>query len=463
MEEVRGEKCGVFGIFGKGLDVSRLTFFGLYALQHRGQESSGISAAGGGTIRSHRGMGLVSQVFTESTIAGLFGHAAIGHNRYSTAGGSHLVHAQPFVVGGNELALAHNGNLPSTQLLEQFLTSRDVDPSRFSDSKMIAEAIALTMRDGFSVEDAVAEIFPLMTGAFSILILTPDSLIALRDAHGIRPLALGRLDQGYVFASESCAFHPIGARFEREVRPGEMLTITASGMRSTQLAEPRGTIDVFEFVYFARPDSVISGKSVYEVRKNFGTILAREAPLDVDVVVPVPETGVPVAIAYADALNIPFDTGLIKNRYIHRTFIEPEQHIREQGVRVKLTPLPEVLKGKRVAVVDDSIVRGTTSRQLVRAVRDAGATAVHLLISSPPVRYPDFYGIDIPDQSKLIAASKSVEEIREYLGADSLTYISYEGMVEATGLPESALCTSCFSGRYPLDIRERVSEILLHR
>ncbi len=459
MEEVRGEKCAVFGIYGKGMDVSRLTFFGLYALQHRGQESSGMSVAGGGVLRSHRGMGLVSQVYTEAAIAGLVGHIAIGHNRYSTAGGSHEWHAQPFVVGGNTLALAHNGNLPSTTLLEDFLTERSVVWKGMSDSRLIAEVVSQHMQDGRSVEDAVAETFPRMTGAFSILLLTKDKLIAIRDHHGIRPLAFGSLNGGYVFASESCALHPIGATFLREVAPGEMIVVDQSGARSVQLAPPQGTVDVFEFVYFARPDSVISGRSVYTVRKNFGYALAREAPLDVDVVVPVPETGIPVAIAYAEALKIPFDTGLIKNRYIHRTFIEPEQHIREQGVKVKLTPLPEVLAGKRVAIVDDSIVRGTTSRQLVKAIFDAGATEVHFLVSSPPVRYPDFYGIDIPDQSKLLAATKSVEEIRQFLGATTLNYLSYDGMIGAIGLPEEELCASCFTGRYPLDIRERAEEV----
>lgn len=459
MDEARGEKCGVFGIYGKGLDVSRLSFFGLFALQHRGQESSGMSVAGNGVIRSHRGMGLVSQVYTEAAISGLVGHIAICHNRYSTSGGSHLWHTQPFVAGGNSIALAHNGNLPSTKLLEEFLAARSVDHTGFSDSRMIVESIAELMKDGLSVQDAIRETFPRMTGAFSILIMTSDSLIALRDGYGIRPLAMGRLNGGYVFASESCAFHPLGATFEREVLPGEMVVVNQNGVQSVRLVEGSAKLDVFEFVYFARPDSVISGKSVYEVRKNFGRMLARESPIEADVVVPVPETGIPVAIAYAEALSIPFDLGLIKNRYIHRTFIEPEQHIRDQGVKLKLTPLPEVLSGKRVVIVDDSIVRGTTSRQLVSALFAAGAREVHFLVSSPPVKFPDFYGIDTPSQKKLIAATMSVEEIRQFLGATSLHFLSYEGMVEAVGLPEENLCTSCFSGKYPLDIGERVAEV----
>ncbi|MDZ4227443.1 MAG: amidophosphoribosyltransferase, partial [Patescibacteria group bacterium] len=294
----------------------------------------------------------------------------------------------------------------------------------------------------------------------SILLMSQDSLIAVRDRCGIRPLALARLNGGYVVASETCAFAPIGAEFEREVRPGEMLVIDENGARSEQLAEPDPKLDIFEFVYFARPDSVLLGKSVYEVRRSFGVQLAKEYPLEADVVIPVPETAIASAIGYAQTLKLPFEMGLTKNRYIHRTFITPEQHVREQGVKAKLTPIPHVVRGKRVVVFDDSIVRGTTSQKIVKMLFDAGAKEVHFLVASPPVKFPDFYGIDTPKQSDLIAATKSVEEIEKYLGATSLHYLSFEGMIEATGMPADQFCTSCFTGIYPIDIKEREQEVM---
>jgi amidophosphoribosyltransferase len=484
-----GEKCAVFGAYGQGLDVARLSFFGLFALQHRGQESSGIAASNGEVISLHKGMGLVSQVFNDELIKSLTGRIAIGHNRYSTTGGSKVKHAQPMLAAGatslqnisyedphpslndsvslcsgpddGAIALVHNGNLPSTAELAEFLKARGVDISEFSDSRMIVEAVAARMREGAELAAAIKDIYPLMTGAFSILIMSRDALIAVRDRCGIRPLALAKLNGGYVIASETCAFAPIGAEFEREVRPGEMLVIDEHGVRSEQIAQPDPKLDIFEFIYFARPDSTLLGKSVYEVRRNLGVRLAKEYPLEADVVIPVPETAIPSAIGYAQALEIPFEMGLTKNRYIHRTFITPEQHVREQGVGAKLTALPEVIRGKRVVIFDDSIVRGTTSRQIVKMVYAAGASEVHFLVASPPVKFPDFYGIDTPKQAELIAAMKSVEEIREYLGATSLRYLSYEGMIAATGLPEDQFCTSCFSGVYPIDIKERAAEVAL--
>lgn len=454
-----GEKCGVFGIFGREMEVSRLTFFGLFALQHRGQESSGIATADGKRLRSHKGMGLVSHVFNEVDIEKLTGHIAIGHNRYSTAGGSHISHAQPILVNDDSIALVHNGNLPSTAALSDFLKGKGIDAASFSDSRMMAEAIGALVRDGQRLEDAVREVYPLCTGAFSVLIMSKDSLIAIRDECGIRPLALAKLNGGFVFSSETCALYPVGAEFMREVEPGEMIVITESGMRSEQIAAANPRLDIFEFVYFSRPDSHLLGKSVYEVRKNFGVELAREYPLRADVVIPVPETAIPVAVGYATESGIPLEMGLAKNRYIHRTFIQPEQHIREQGVRAKLTPIGEVIKGKRVAVVDDSIVRGTTSRKIVEMLFGAGAAEVHFLVSSPPIVFPDFYGIDTPRQADLLAATKTVPQMKEYLGATSLQFLSYKGMIAATGLPEDRFSTSCFTGEYPIDIRERAREI----
>jgi amidophosphoribosyltransferase len=454
-----GEKCGVFGVYGKGMDAARLTFFGLYALQHRGQESSGIATSDGENIFIHKKMGLVAQVFAEKDIQKLPGHIAVGHNRYSTSKGSSVKHAQPTYVEDVGLTLVHNGNLPSTELLEKFLASKNVVYKSLSDSEMITEALAVYLREGVHLEDAVQKVFPMMTGAFSILIMDKHSVIAIRDSFGVRPLSIGTLNGGHIFASETCAFHPIGAKYLRDVEPGEMVIANESGLRSVKVAWGQQKLDIFEFVYFARPDSMLLGKSVYSVRRNFGKELAREVKIDADVVIPVPETSIPMALGYAEESGIPFEMGIIKNRYIHRTFIQPEQHIREQGVKIKLTPLPEFIQGKKVIVMDDSIVRGTTSRQIVQMLYDAGAREVHFLVSSPPVRYPDFYGIDTPDQKDLIAARKSVEDIREYLGATSVQYLSFEGMIRATGLPGEVFSTSCFSGEYPIDIKERAREV----
>lgn len=456
-----GEKCGVFGVYGRGLDVARLTFFGLYALQHRGQESSGIATSDGRALSAHLGMGLVSQVFSEENIEQLKGHIAMGHNRYSTAGGSRIEYAQPIVInaGSTDIALAHNGNLPSTAALVAFLASKGRTVETQSDSILMAEAIATVMREGKSLEAAITEVYPHITGAFSLLVMSKDELVALRDPCGLRPLSIGTLNGGYIFSSETCAFHPVGAEHLRDVNPGEMVIVNGSGMRGVQLAEPNPKLDIFEFVYFSRPDSELLGKSVYQVRKNFGRELAIEAPVSADVVIPVPETSVPAAIGFSQARGIPFEMGLTKNRYIHRTFIAPEQHIREQGVKAKLTPQVEVIKGRRVAVVDDSIVRGTTSKQIVAMLFEAGATEVHFLVSSPPVVFPDFYGIDTPRQQDLIAATHTIEQMREYLGATSLRFLSYKGMIKATGLSENQFSTSFFTGEYPIDIKERRKEI----
>ena len=454
-----GEKCAVFGIYGKGLDVSRLTFFGLYSLQHRGQENSGISTTDGEEVYCHKGVGLVAQVFNEGIIKSLPGHIAIGHNRYSTSSGAGIEYAHPIETSDKSISLVHNGNLPSTTLLAKFLKDRGIELKNASDSMIITEALHSVTKEGKSIETAIEQIFPLMTGSFSLLIMTKDKLVALRDQYGIRPLSIAKLNGGYVFASETCAFHPIGAHFIRDVNPGEMVVVDESGLKIKQIVKGIQKLDIFEFVYFSRPDSVLLGKSVYDVRKKFGKRLAEEYLIDADVVIPIPETSIPVAIGYANASGIPFEMGIVKSRYIHRTFIEPEQHIRDQGVKLKLAPLKEMIENKRVIVVDDSIVRGTTSRQIVKMLFETGAKEVHFVISSPPVKYPDFYGIDLPKQNDLIASNMTIEEMNRYLGSTSLNFLSYDGMIEATGLNESLFCTSCFNGKYPIDLKERVDEV----
>ena len=359
----------VWGLW-HGLGRTRLSFFGLYALQHRGQESSGIASSDGKKIYCYKNTGLVSQVFNEKIIKNLPGFMAIGHNRYSTSSGKNVKNAQPIEVSDKSLALVHNGNLPNVSELANFLKKRNIVLKDVSDSKIITEALHCLIKEGKGFEKAVEEIFPLITGSFSILIMDKEKIIAIRDIFGIRPLSIAKLNGGYVFSSETCAFHPIGASFIRDVKPGEMVIVDKKGLRSKQIAKGNQKLDIFEFVYFSRPDSNLLGQSVYEVRKRFGRELAKENKIKADVVIPVPETAIPVAIGYSNASGIPFEMGLIKNRYIHRTFIEPEQHIREQGVKLKLAPLKEAVAGKKVIVMDDSIVRGTTSRQIVKMLFD---------------------------------------------------------------------------------------------
>lgn len=456
------EKCAVFGLYAPGLEAAeaaRLVHTGLWTLQHRGQESTGISVSDGATIRTHKGQGLVAHVYDEPSLRRLVGHIAIGHNRYSTSGGNGLRHSQPVVDDTMLLALAHNGNLPSVAALSRSLADAGVDITGANDSELMHAALERELARGATLDDAVRECFPLFTGAFSLALLTPDSLAAVRDVRGIRPLALGRIGDGYVVSSETCAIDAVGGTFLRDVRPGELVVIDENGLRSVQLEPGREQLDIFEFVYFARPDSMLLGRRVNEVRRQFGIRLARECPVDADVVIPVPDSGVPAAIGYAGEAGIPLDIGLVKNRYIHRTFIQPAQRLREGGVRMKLNPIADVLRGRRVAVVDDSLVRGTTARQIVAMLRHSGARAVHYLVSSPPVRYPDIYGIDIPNAADLVAATMSVGEIRESIGADSLTYLSYDGMIAATGLPEDHFSTACFSGVYPLENLDRAVPI----
>ena len=453
------EKCAVFGIYGPTLEAARLTYFGLYALQHRGQESSGISSTDGKQITTHKRMGLVAQVYSEEDLDMLKGHMAIGHNRYATSGGSFHEHTQPYTDNDNFVALAHNGNLPNVEKLVAFLESKKLKTAHLNDSGLMHAAISYYLKQGETLEDAIKKLFPLFTGAFSLLVMTRDKIAAVRDEYGIRPFSLGKIGGGYVVASETCAIDTVDGIFIRDINPGEMVIIDKNGLTSHTLAKANQKLDIFEFVYFTRPDSYLLGKKVYMVRKNLGRLLAREHPLEVDVVIPVPDSSIPAALGYAEALGVPFDFGLMKNRYIGRTFIMPDQKLRDRGVRMKLNPVSEILSGKRVAVIDDSIVRGTTSRQIVKMMRDAGAKEVHLLSSCPPVRYPDFYGIATPTQKQLIGSQMSIPEINKFIGADSLSFLSYESMIEATELPEDVFCTSCFTGNYPIDIGEHKKDI----
>ena len=456
------EKCGIFGEYGKGFEAARLVHPGLWALQHRGQESSGISSSDGKRIYLHKGMGLVSHVFAEEDLIFLKGYLAIGHNRYSTSGDSVVTHAQPIlekISGKKSIALVHNGNLPSVKKLEEFLKNKNIKTKGLNDSEMIAKAIAALVKEGLDLEDATTKAFPLFTGVFCLLIMDEKKLIALRDSFGIRPLSLGKLNGGYIIASETCALDIVGAQFLRAVKPGEMVTVSDKGLQSFQIEKGNQKLDVFEFVYFARPDSIILGKSVDVVRQNLGKELAKENQIKADVVIPIPDSAIPAAIGFSRQSGIPFEMGLIKNRYIHRTFISPEQHTRHRIVQLKLNPMKHVISGKRVIVIDDSIVRGTTSKQIMRMIKDAGAKEIHLLVSSPPVKFPDFYGIDTPNQKELIAAVKNIKEIAKELGVDSLHYLSYGGLIKAIGLSEDLLCTALFNGNYPVDIGERRKEI----
>ncbi|RJL30975.1 amidophosphoribosyltransferase [Bailinhaonella thermotolerans] len=444
------DACGVFGVWAPGEEVSKLTYYGLYALQHRGQESAGIAVSEGSRILVYKDMGLVSQVFDESVLTTLKGHLAVGHCRYSTTGSSVWENAQPTLRSTDEggLALAHNGNLINTAELAARLPAGKLAAT--SDTEVLTALLA--GEGGSSVEDAAAEILPQVKGAYSLVFMNERTLYAARDPQGIRPLVLGRLERGWVVASETAALDIVGAHFVREVEPGEFLTIDEDGVRSRRfaLAEPKGCL--FEYVYLARPDTTIAGRGVQVTRVEVGRRLAREHPVEADLVIPTPESGTPAAIGYAEESGIPYGQGLVKNSYVGRTFIQPSQTIRQLGIRLKLNPLREIIEGKRLVVVDDSIVRGNTQRAIVRMLREAGAAEVHVRISSPPVTWPCFYGIDFATRAELIAGSLSVEEIRQSLGADSLGYISLPQLVEATTIPEDKLCRACFDGKYPISI-----------
>jgi len=450
------DECGVFGIYAPEQDVARLAYFALFALQHRGQESAGIATAPrGGGIMAIRDQGLVAQVFDEHTLRSLVGDMAIGHVRYSTTGSSEWENAQPIVRDDRRtLALAHNGNLINAVQLHSELRGRGVPFRSTSDSEIIAALLAT--HDAPRVEDALADVLPRLQGAFSTVVMTEEAVVGFRDPHGLRPLALGMLEQedgtaSYCVASESCAFDLIGARYLREVLPGEMVTLTDGGFRSRIVAESdRQAFCIFEYIYFARPDSRMGGTVLQVARARMGEILWREAPVAADLVIPVPDSGNPAARGLARAAGLPQDDGFIKNRYVARTFIQPGQALRRHGLRLKFNPLPEVVAGQRLVVVDDSIVRGNTTRQIVQMLREAGAAEVHLRISAPPIKHPCHYGIDMSTREEMIAHGRSVEEIAAELGADSLHYLSLEGVYEAVGASRSTHCDACFTGEYPL-------------
>jgi amidophosphoribosyltransferase len=445
--------CGVFGIFGHS-ESANITYLGLHALQHRGQESAGIVTSDGQRLYAHRAMGLVQDAFTQEQLGKLPGRSAIGHVRYSTAGGSHIKNAQPIAVdyARGSLTVCHNGNLTNADDLRAELEARGSIFQSDTDTEVFVHLVAASKE--VAVEDRIADALTRVKGAYSLLFMTEEQVIGVRDPMGIRPLCLGLLPghkEAHVLASEPCAFDLIGAEYVRDIEPGEMVIIDGTGMRSLRplpKAPPR--MCLFEYVYFARPDSKLGGRSVYEVRKALGRNLAREAPVEADVVIPVPDSGVPAAIGYAAERKVPFELGLIRSHYVGRTFIEPQQSIRHFGVRLKLNPVEPVLRGKRVVVIDDSIVRGTTSRKIVKMVRDAGAREVHLRISSPPTQWPCYYGIDTPTRRELIASSHSVDEIARYVTADTLSYLSLDGMLEAVGGGKDTFCHACFSGQYAI-------------
>ncbi|MFO7946769.1 MAG: amidophosphoribosyltransferase [Armatimonadota bacterium] len=455
-----GDACGVFAIYAPDLDVSRLTYFGIYALQHRGQEGAGIATFDAGTneLSCHRGMGLASSVFTEEALKGLQGDIALGHVRYSTTGSNTLANVQPMTGEGpfGPFAVAHNGNLVNAAEMRRELQERGIEFEATSDTEVIAKFIANSGAD--TIEDAIAEMMHRARGAYSLGFITPGKVVAVRDPNGVRPLCVGRLNgDKWVVASETCALHVVGADFVREIEPGEIVTIDENGMTAMQVIEPtRKACCIFEFIYFARPDSHIYGRSVYMSRQRMGHMLAQQAPVDADLVIPVPESGIPHAMGYAQVAGIPYGEGFIKNRYIHRTFIAPDQRLRDLGVKMKLTPLKEAVSGKRLVVVDDSIVRGTTTGPEMELLREAGAREIHLRINCPPIEYPCFYGIDTSNRQDLIAARMSVEEIRQHLGADSLEFLSIKNLVTAVGLPKNNFCTACFDNRYPISIPDEV-------
>ncbi|MBE0429545.1 MAG: amidophosphoribosyltransferase [Thermoleophilia bacterium] len=449
------EACGIFGVVASGRDVSRLAFFALFALQHRGQESAGIAVWDEGRLTAVKDIGLVSQVFKEETLKSLSGQAAIGHVRYSTTGSTRWINAQPVCLArnGHTLALAHNGNIVNTAELRARLQEREVELSSTSDSELLAALIA--NNPAAEIPDAVADVMPQARGAFSVVILSRGKVVGFRDPWGVRPLCIGRLEDGsYALASESCGLDIIGAEFLQEVKPGEMAVIKDKSLELKQVMPPADRLGmcIFEFIYFARPDSVLSGMTVSQARNRMGEELAREFSVEADMVIPVPDTGTPAAIGFARASGIPYGEGLIKNRYVGRTFIEPDNNLRQHGIRVKLNPLADAIRGKRLVVVDDSIVRGNTTHKIVRMLYDAGAKEVHLRISSPPIAHPCFYGIDTATSTELIASEKTVDEIREQVGATSLEYISLEGLQRAVGLPKERFCRACFTGRYPIEV-----------
>jgi len=455
------ESCGVFGVYAPGINVGQTTFFALFALQHRGQESAGIAVTDGNGIKIHTRMGLVSQAFTETDLALLQGYIGIGHNRYSTTGSSKPMNAQPIIAKseGLTIAIAHNGNIINAKLLRDELQERGYQFNTSSDSEVIANLILASV--GQNWPEKIEHAMYRLQGAYSLVILTENQLIAVRDPFGVRPLCLGSIDGGWCIASESCALDHIGAQFTREIDPGEILAIDSHGVQSFKKESDRKALCIFEYIYFARPDSIIQGKLLYPAREAMGRRLSEEYPVDADFVMGVPDSATAAGIGYANASGIPYCEGLLKNRYVGRTFIEPEQRIRELGVQLKFNPLSRIIAGKRLVVVDDSIVRGTTTPRVVSLLRKAGASEVHLRICAPPIRYPCFFGVDMATKWELIAARKTISEIREHLGADSLGYLSVDGLIRAVDLPKDIFCLACFTGEYPIPVQIEMDKLAL--
>ena len=449
------EKCGIFAVYNHP-EAAKLTYFGLYALQHRGQESAGIVSSDGTHMFEYKAMGLVHDVFNEDILIRLKGNIALGHVRYSTTGSSLITNAQPFKVqySGKSIAIAHNGNLVNAMKLRSELEKRGSIFQTTMDSEIILHLMAKEFHSG--LENAILNVMKRIKGAYSLVIMTEDSLIAVRDPNGFRPLCLGKIDSGYVIASETCAFDLVEADYIRDIKPGEILVIDKNGMRSISSGiSKRISQCIFELIYFARPDSLVFGENVYMFRKRQGILLAKEFPIEADLVMPFPDSGNYAAIGYAQESGIPFEMGMIRNHYVGRTFIQPSQGMRDFGVRVKLNPVKELLMGKRVIIIEDSIIRGTTARTRVNALRKIGAKEVHMLVSCPPHRFPCVYGIDFSTRGELIASSKSVEEVKRFLGLDSLGYLPIESLVKATTIPKDKLCLACFTGDYPVSIEDK--------
>ncbi|PKQ28278.1 MAG: amidophosphoribosyltransferase [Candidatus Anoxymicrobium japonicum] len=449
------EECGVFGVWAPGEEVARVTYFGLYALQHRGQESAGIAVTSGDGILVVKDMGLVSQVFNENSFVSLTGNSAIGHVRYSTTGSSYWENAQPMydITDRGPHAIAHNGNLLNTESLREWLCTRGATFTSTTDTEIMSSLLGYS--SAATTIEAIAGTFPMLQGAYSAVILTEEGLFGVRDPYGIRPLCLGARNGATFIASETAALDVVGAKFIREIEPGEIVQVNENGVTSRRFADAaRPSLCIFEFIYFARPDSLLYDRVLYDARKEMGMHLAEEAPIEADIVIPVPDSGVPAAIGFAEKSGVPFGEGLIKNRYIGRTFIQPTQAIRQLGVRLKLNPLTQVIAGKRLVVVDDSIVRGTTSQKIVEMLKEAGAAEIHIRVSSPPISYPCFYGIDTAVRNELIASKFNVRKIREFLGVDSLHYLSMKNLLKACGNARDKFCTACFDGVYPMKAPE---------
>ena len=455
------EECGLFGVWAPGDDVARLTYFGLFAQQHRGQESAGIAVSDGHNILVYKDLGLVSQVFTEATLTTLHGDLAVGHTRYSTTGSNTWDNAQPVFKtdGVHSVALGHNGNLVNTTELAQMV---GVPGTATTDSDLVTSLIATEMPEIGGLEDAAMRVLPMLQGAYSFVFMDERSIYAARDPHGVRPLSIGRLPNGFVVASETCALDIVGATLVRDVEPGELIRIDDRGLHSMRFAEsPKRSLCIFEYVYLARPDSRLRDITVHESRLEMGRRLAGEHPVDADLVIAVPTTGHSAAQGYSQVTGIPYGDGIYKNAYVGRTFIQPSQSLRDRGVKLKLNPLPDSIRGKRLVVIDDSIVRGTTTKQVVAMLREAGATEVHILVTCPPLQWPCFYGIDMPTRQELIAADLTVEQIRAYVRADSLGYLSQTAMVEAAGGDATSFCTACFDGEYPIPVPEGAGKFVL--